>query len=214
MAYSNIQSSRNPSRFYGRAHNSRDRSAACTTRKVPYSTQVGKERVHRREFFRSVNVTSVALKLYNLGTDPRKKPCNKNDAPAEMHGKWRNMFAISKKRTKSRCSRLQKFGHYQHHLRRIPKREQICGGFQSINVHEQERLEPRYAATVVTASGEVQTNEEATAYVHDLELFVTVQIIEDTLAVLSPGNSANHLSGPMVKNHTFFRGQKKPSATR
>ena len=100
VAYSKIQSRRNPSRFYGRAPNPWDLSAACTTRKVPYSTQVGKERVHRREFFRSVNVTSVALKLYNLGTDPRKKPCNKNDAPAEMHGKWRNMFAISKKKDK------------------------------------------------------------------------------------------------------------------
>ena len=32
---------------------------------------------------------------------------------------------------------------------------------------------------------EVQTNEEATENVHDLELFVTVQILEDTLAVLS-----------------------------
>ena len=30
---------------------------------------------------------------------------------------------------------------------------------------------------------EVQTNEEATENVHDLELFVTVQILEDTLAV-------------------------------
>ena len=39
--------------------------------------------------------------------------------------------------------------------------------------------------TVVTANGEVQTNEEAQVYVHDLDLFVTVQILDDTLAVLS-----------------------------
>ena len=39
----------------------------------------------------------------------------------------------------------------------------------------------RNPATVVTANGEVQTNEEVhTVYVHDLELFVTVQILEDT----------------------------------
>ena len=36
------------------------------------------------------------------------------------------------------------------------------------------------------ANGEVQTNEEARVYVHDLNLFVTVQLLEDTLA-LSPG---------------------------
>ena len=41
--------------------------------------------------------------------------------------------------------------------------------------------------TVVTANGEVQTNEEAQAYVHDLDLFVTVQILDDTPAVLSLG---------------------------
>ena len=35
--------------------------------------------------------------------------------------------------------------------------------------------------------GEVQTNEEAQEYVCDLDLFVTVQLLEDTLAVLSLG---------------------------
>ena len=39
--------------------------------------------------------------------------------------------------------------------------------------------------TVVTAHGEVQTKEEATVYVKDLDLFVTVKLLEDTLAVLS-----------------------------
>ena len=41
--------------------------------------------------------------------------------------------------------------------------------------------------TVVTANGEVQTNEEAQVYVHDLDLLVTVQILDDTPAVLSLG---------------------------
>ena len=40
---------------------------------------------------------------------------------------------------------------------------------------------------VVTANGEVQTNEGAQVYVHDLDLFVTVQLLEDALAVLSLG---------------------------
>ena len=40
---------------------------------------------------------------------------------------------------------------------------------------------------MVTANGEVQTSEEAQVYVHDLDLFVTVQILDDTLAVLSHG---------------------------
>ena len=45
----------------------------------------------------------------------------------------------------------------------------------------------RNPSTVITANGEVQTSEDAQAYVHDLELFVTVQIFDDTLTVLSLG---------------------------
>ena len=41
--------------------------------------------------------------------------------------------------------------------------------------------------TVVTANGEVQTNEEAQVYVQDLDLFVTVQLLKETPAVLSLG---------------------------
>ena len=38
---------------------------------------------------------------------------------------------------------------------------------------------------VVTANGEVQTKEEAQSHVHDLDLFVTVQLLEETPAVPS-----------------------------
>ena len=41
---------------------------------------------------------------------------------------------------------------------------------------------------MVTAGGEVKTNEEAQEYVHDLDLFATVQLLDETPAVLSLGN--------------------------
>ena len=41
--------------------------------------------------------------------------------------------------------------------------------------------------TVVTANGEVPTNEEAQVYVHDLDLFVKVQILNHTPTVLPHG---------------------------
>ena len=57
---------------------------------------------------------------------------------------------------------------------------------------------------VVTANGEVQTNEEAQVYVHDLGLFVTVQLLEDTPAVLPLGT--------LCEEHGYscewFSGQK------
>ena len=40
---------------------------------------------------------------------------------------------------------------------------------------------------VLRASGEVHTNEEAQENVRDLNLFATVQLLEETLAVLSLG---------------------------
>ena len=40
---------------------------------------------------------------------------------------------------------------------------------------------------VVTASGEVQTREEATGFVRELDLFETLMLLENTLAVLSLG---------------------------
>ena len=44
-----------------------------------------------------------------------------------------------------------------------------------------------YPTVVLTANGEVHTNEEAQVYVHDLNLFETVQELEETPAVLSLG---------------------------
>ena len=43
------------------------------------------------------------------------------------------------------------------------------------------------STTVVAASGEVQTKEEATVYAKELDLFVTVKLLEDTPAILSLG---------------------------
>ena len=40
---------------------------------------------------------------------------------------------------------------------------------------------------VVTANGEVHTKEEATVYVRELDLFMTVMLLENSLAVLSLG---------------------------
>ena len=47
--------------------------------------------------------------------------------------------------------------------------------------------------TVVAASGEVQTKEEATVYVKELDLLVTAKILEDTPAVLSLGRLCEDL---------------------
>ena len=40
---------------------------------------------------------------------------------------------------------------------------------------------------VITANGEVQTHEEATVYVKELDIFLTIEVLENTPAVLSLG---------------------------
>ena len=48
----------------------------------------------------------------------------------------------------------------------------------------------RNPITVVTADGKVQTSGEAQVYVHDLELFMTVQLLEDTRDLVSDGDDS------------------------
>ena len=57
---------------------------------------------------------------------------------------------------------------------------------------------------MVLTDGEVHTNEEAQVYVHDLNLFVTVQLLEETLAVLSLGK----LCEDHRYSHEWVSGQK------
>ena len=45
----------------------------------------------------------------------------------------------------------------------------------------------RTPTVVLTANGEVHTHEEAQVFVHDLNQFVTVQLLEEKPAVLSQG---------------------------
>ena len=60
---------------------------------------------------------------------------------------------------------------------------------KDINYAELETMRTsRSPTTVMTANGELQTREEATVYVNEMDLFVTVMLLDDTPALLSLGN--------------------------
>ena len=66
---------------------------------------------------------------------------------------------------------------------------------KDINKAELETLRiSKNPTTVMTANGEVQTREEATVYVRELDLFVTVMLLEETPAVLSLGKTLRRTS--------------------
>ena len=59
---------------------------------------------------------------------------------------------------------------------------------KDLNSAELETLTTsRSPTTVITGKGEVQTHEEATVYVKELDIFLTMTVLEDTPAVLSLG---------------------------
>ena len=62
----------------------------------------------------------------------------------------------------------------------------------------------RSPMTVITANGEVQTNEEAAVYVRELEIFLTMKLLKDTPAVLSLGK----LRDEHGYSYEWINGQK------
>ena len=59
---------------------------------------------------------------------------------------------------------------------------------------------------VITANAEVQTHEEATVYVKELDIFLTMKVLENTPAVLSLGKLRVILmNGSMVENHISLK---------
>ena len=62
----------------------------------------------------------------------------------------------------------------------------------------------RSPTTVITAKGEVQTHEEATVYVKELDTFLTMKVLENTPAVLSLGK----LRDENGYSYEWINGQK------
>ena len=146
---------------------------------------------------------------------------------SEKHGIWRNMSTSSMTRTRPRSSHLQKFGHYGHHLRRNLRREFAVDSGASMRTLSRKDLNlakletvrvSRNLTAVTTANGEVQTSEEAEVFVHNLDLFVTVQILGTTLAVLSLGRPCEEhgYSYEWASGHKpqWTKHGRKPNATR
>ena len=62
----------------------------------------------------------------------------------------------------------------------VSKKDLHCAELETVRIS-------RSPTTVTTANGEVQTREEATVHVRELDLIVTVMLLEETPAVLSLG---------------------------
>ena len=76
---------------------------------------------------------------------------------------------------------------------------------KDLNDAEKDTLTKSCSPTIViTANGEVQTHEEATAYVKELDIFLTMKVLENTPAVLSLGK----LCDENGYSYEWINGQK------
>ena len=97
---------------------------------------------------------------------------------------------------KEHSSRLRKIGACLHQLLKPEEREFVVDSGASMHMISKKDLNSAEIDTftkscsptiVITANGEVQTHEEATVYVKELEKFLTMKVLENTPAVLSLG---------------------------
>ena len=110
---------------------------------------------------------------------------------------WDSAKSVYKLKTKDKatfCSPTEAWVMPAHSSKKPEEREFVVDSGASVHMLSKKDLssaeleilqKSRNPTTVITANGEVQTREEAQVYVHDRELFVTVQILDDTPAVLS-----------------------------
>ena len=149
-----------------------------------------------------------------MGTDLRRRLKGKSDAPAETRGDLPRISFSSKKKTKLHFTRPRKNGYsrlHQQNSRRkeslwwTPEQACIWSAGKTFNSAELETVRAsKSPTTVMTANGEVQTREEATVCVKELDLCVTVVLLEEPPAIPSPGK----LCEDHGYNYHWTSGQK------
>ena len=162
----------------------------ATSREYPgKGPSLGKLRVkhpHQRSHY--------AMKFEDLSHEEtvRQPRCARSEA-------WNlaKTYTSSKRTTKLHSTRPRKNGYsWLRQQKELEEREFVVASGASMHLVSKRDLNfveletmrtSRSPTTVMTANGEVQTREEATVYVKELDLFVTVMFLEETPAVLSLG---------------------------
>ena len=120
----------------------------------------------------------------------------KSKVPVKQRGGWQKCSQFKGDKQSSILSHLRKIGACQHHVLNlrnenvlsIPARRCTWSVLKDLSDAEINTLTKSCSLTIVIpANGEVQTHEEATVYVKELDTFLTMKVLENTPAVLSLG---------------------------
>ena len=125
-----------------------------------------------------------------------KRLKDNSDAPEARHGTLPKTCTSSKRKTEPHSIRPRRNGYSRLRQQKSRRKESlwwipdlVCrwSARKTFSAELETMWTSRSPTTVMTANGEVPTREEATVYVKELDLFVTVLLLEKTPAVLSLG---------------------------
>ena len=185
-------------RFYGRSQTSWNEFEEYDSQKLRSVTQTSKKtKDHRSVRYKSKFLTTAVPTLWNMRIDLKRRLKDKSDEPEETRGDWPRTLKARRKGQSYlllTCQRME----FTNTTRNKTRGKRICCRFRREHAHvEQERRElceletvkvSKSPTTVVADNGEVQTKEEeVTVYVKELDVFVTVMLLQDTPAFLSLG---------------------------
>ena len=161
---------------------------------------------------------SVAPTLQNLRIVHKKRQSGKSNVPAKQRGSWPEMCcnersiqrAIFFSPSENRCSPASNL--------QLQEREFVVDSGASIHMVSKKDLSNVERDTltklcgptiVITANGKVQTHEEAIVYVKELDIFLTMEVFDNTPAVFHSESYAMKTdiptNGSMVKNHISLK---------
>ena len=155
---------------------------------------------------------SAAPTLQNLRIGLRRRQSGKGKVPAKQRGSWPKMFQKIKEQEKATFFSPSEKRCLPASTLELEEREFVVDSGASmhmiskkdLNDAEMDNLTKSCSPTIViTANGEVQTHEEATVNVKELDIFLTMKVLENTPAALSLGKlcDENGYSYEWIKPH-------------
>ena len=189
---------RRRSLFSGRALTCRSQSSVWSSQRLLHVIPKFETKIPRSVTFVQVHFMSVAPTLQKLRIVHKKRLSGKSKVPAKQRG---SCFSSPE----NRCLPASTL--------KPEEREFVVDSGASIHMiskkdwsdAEMDTLTNSCSLTIViTANGEVQTHEEAIVYVKELDIFLTMKVLENTRAVLSLGK----LCDENGYSYEWINGQK------
>ena len=179
---------------------------------IAYHTKI-RDQNPRSVTFVQVNLISVAPTLRNLRIVHKKRQSGKSKVPAKQRGKLaKSVFKLKEHERaaffsspENRCLPASTL--------KPEEREFVVDSGASMHMISKKDLSKAEMDTltkscsptiVITANGEVQTHEVAIVYVKELDIFLTMKVLENTPAVLSLGK----LCDENRYSYEWINGQK------